>query len=44
MNVCRHCEIKYFPTNNDEGSCTKNPVHEAQYDFSKSDNVLECEV
>ena len=44
MNICRHCEQKYFLTNNDEGSCNKNPVHEPQYDFTLNEDVLQCEI
>ena len=44
MNVCKNCEIKYFLTANQSGACTKGDAHEPQYDFSKSENVLECEI
>ena len=44
MNICVKCEGKYFITANKEGVCkvSKGP-HEPQYDFSISENVLECE-
>ena len=47
MNICKQCEAKYFLTNNEEGMCVKageEGIHMPGYDFSKSENVLECEI
>ena len=44
MNYCKLCEGRYFVTANGEGQCTKGDAHIPQYDFTKSDDVLECEI
>ena len=44
MNICKHCEITYFVTANQEGSCANDDKHLPRYDFKKSDNILECEI
>ena len=46
MNHCKNCEMTFFVTANEEGDCAvgKNAAHVAKYDFTKSDNVLECEI
>ena len=45
MNICKTCEHKYFLTNNKPGNCMAKgdeAVCEPAWDFSKSENVLEC--
>ena len=42
MNICKKCEAKYFLTANDDDACKAGGAHEPMYDFTKSDNVLEC--
>ena len=42
MNVCKNCEQKYFV--NASASCSKGETHEAQYDFTKDEDVLKCEI
>ena len=44
MNICRICEAKYFVTANKEGECEGGKAHEPGWDFSLSDNVLECAI
>ena len=46
MNYCKNCEMHFFNTANEEGDCAKGKeqAHVPKYDFTKSDNVLECEV
>ena len=45
MNMCKVCEGKYFITANKDGACVKGGEganHIPAYDFTISDNVLEC--
>ena len=44
MNICKNCEGKYFVSANENGKCTKgdNQPCDPQYDFTKSEDVLEC--
>ena len=47
MNICKVCEGKYFVSANEDGACPKGKEgenHIPGYDFTKSDNVLECEI
>lgn len=44
MNICRHCDIRYYVKANKDCGKKKDTKCEAQYDFTKDDNVLNCEV
>ena len=44
MNICKHCEITYFVTANQDGSCVNDDKHQPNYDFKKSEDILECEI
>ena len=48
MNICRTCEGKFFVAANEDGACVKPGVkdgpHTPMYDFTISENVLECEI
>ena len=44
MNICKRCEQKYFVLANGDDQCKKGGAHDPKYDFSLSDNVLECEI
>ena len=44
MNICRVCEAKFFISANKVGACKVTGLtHDPKYDFTLSDNVLECE-
>ena len=45
MNICRTCDNRYYKAAEHTG-CTKNNggPHTAKYDFTQSENVLECEI
>tara|TARA_B110000305_G_C19060007_1_gene456652 strand:+ start:479 stop:622 length:144 start_codon:yes stop_codon:yes gene_type:complete len=45
MNICKVCEAKYFVSANEDGACPKggdDVNHIPAYDFTISENVLEC--
>ena len=47
MMICKVCEGKYFITANEPGACgagKDDDAHIPAYDFSISENVLECAI
>ena len=44
MNVCRRCEGKFYVAGNPDDACMGDRKHQAMYDWSKSDDVLLCEL
>ena len=44
MNICARCEAKFYITGNREDSCMGEHKHIQKYDWTKSEDVLECEI
>lgn len=45
MNLCKKCGLRFHVRGNAMGQCNADETrHEAKYDFSKSEDVLECEI
>ena len=44
MNICRRCEGKFYVAGNPDDACMGDRKHQAMYDWSKSDDVLLCEI
>ena len=44
MNICARCETKFYTNGNPADACMGDRRHEAAYDWSLSENVIECKI